>query len=499
MKLLSRWQEERLTQAELKQASVRGGAFTFAGQLVKFILNMAVTIWLAHLLVPEDFGLVAMVMIIVNFFALFKDAGLSLATIQQENITHEQLSLLFWLNAVLGIVLAALFYLLAPAVALFYHDSRLLDMVQVLSLVFFLGGLSIQHESLMRRQMRFLGLMLIEVTGLVIAAIATFFLATQGYGYWAMVGMQVVAIAVRTLLLWFWVGWLPSLPALKVGVRKMARFGGEITLANVIQYLSRQSDQMLLGWWSGAYALGLYSTAMQMLMLPLHQILAPLTQVAVVTLSRLQDDHVAFRRIYLLLVKIVSYATMPLMAVLAVLSDPVVHVFLGEQWLVVVPIVMVLASAGWILAVNNTMGWVLIARGQGRRILRWNLMMAPVMTLAFVCALPWGAEGMAWAFFSVIYGSRYFHLRYVLAGTSISLADLYRHLLMPATLSFILAATAWVSYQFCIGVEDWICLLIVSCTVCVVAGMCILCISPLRKECLEIVSVLGSLRHKASV
>jgi len=136
---MTRWREQSLTQAELKHASVRGGVITFAAQLVKFILNMAVTVWLAHTLVPEDFGLVAMVMIIVNFFVLFKDAGFSAATVQQEIVTHEQVSLLFWLSAGIGMLLGGLLYLIAPMIVLFFHEPRLLEIVQVLSLVFVLG------------------------------------------------------------------------------------------------------------------------------------------------------------------------------------------------------------------------------------------------------------------------------------------------------------------------------------------------------------------------
>ncbi|MCK5308095.1 MAG: oligosaccharide flippase family protein, partial [Zetaproteobacteria bacterium] len=143
---MTRWQDQSLTQAELKHASVRGGVITFGAQLIKLILNMAVTIWLAHILIPEDFGLVAMVMVIVNFFVLFKDAGFSTATIQQETVTHEQVSLLFWMSAAIGIALGLLLYLIAPTVALFFNEPRLIEIVQVLSLVFFLGGLGVQHE-----------------------------------------------------------------------------------------------------------------------------------------------------------------------------------------------------------------------------------------------------------------------------------------------------------------------------------------------------------------
>ncbi len=493
---MSRWQEQSLTQAELKHASVRGGVITFAAQLVKFVLNMGVTVWLAHILLPEDFGLVAMVMVIVNFFVLFKDAGFSVATIQQEKVSHEQVSLLFWLNALIGLLLTGILYVSAPLIVWFFNEPRLLEIVQVLSLVFVLGGLAIQHEALMRRQMRFRGLMFVEVLGLVLAAGVAVFLASSGAGYWAMVWMQVVAIVVRVVLLWVLAGWLPSLPALKVGVRKMVVFGSELTLANVIQYLSKQSDQILLGWWSGAHALGLYSTAMQMLMLPIRQILAPLTRVAVVTLSRMQSDKAGFRRTFLLLVKIVSYATMPLMAVLAVLAEPVVKVFLGEEWSDAIPIVVILACAGWILAVNNTMGWVLMARGQGRRILRWNMMMAPAMLLAFSCALPWGAVGMAWAFLLVIYASRYFHFRYVLKGTSIALMDLCQAMFWPACLSLCLALLASVGMQMSESLDVWLSLTVSVFTVLIALLLCLHLLPPLKREWAEIWQLLLDLKKR---
>jgi len=443
---MTRWREQNLTQEELKHASVRGGVITFAAQLVKFILNMAVTVWLAHTLVPEDFGLVAMVMIVVNFFVLFKDAGFSAATVQQEVVTHEQVSLLFWLSAGIGMFLGGLLYLISPMIVMFFHEPRLLEITEVLSLVFVLGGLAIQHEALMRRQMRFRELMMIEISGLIVSAVFAVVLAISGAGYWAMVWLQVVAIIVRVVLLWLLAGWLPSLPVLKVGIRKMVVFGSELTLANVIQYISKQSDQILLGGWSGAHALGMYSTAMQLVTLPLRQILTPLAQVAQATLSRMQTDKLRFRRTYLLLVKLVAYATMPLMSVLAVLAEPLVIIFLGEQWKESIGIIRILAMTGWILGVNVTMGWVLTARGQGKRILKWNLWVSPVFVLFFVCGLPWGAEGVAWGLLLAVYVSRYSHYHYTLEGTAISMVDLWNALCWPACLSVILAGVAMAMY-----------------------------------------------------
>jgi PST family polysaccharide transporter len=195
-------------------------------------------------------------------------------------------------------------------------------------------------------------------------------------------------------------------------------------------------------------------------------------------------------------VKIVAYMTMPLMAVLAVLADPVVRLFLGEQWLEAVSIVIILACAGWVLPVSNTMGWVLMARGQGRRTVLWTMMMAPVTISAFAISLPWGAIGMAVAFTLVIYGSRYFHFRYVLFGTPVSVGDLCRALIWPACLSLLLAGTAFMVIQLFSFSDVWALLAVSLLVILAVLAACVVWIRPMKKECLEIWQLLDVIRRK---
>jgi len=138
----------------------------------------------------------------------------------------------------------------------------------------------------------------------------------------------------------------------------------------------------------------------------------------------------------------------------------------------------------------------LMARGQGRRILRWNMMMAPAMLLAFSCALPWGAEGMAWAFLLIIYASRYFHFRYVLSGTAISLRDLYQTMFWPACFSIGLAGIVFFMGILFSGDAAWIVLSVSLLVILLFSLICLLWLVPLRKECLEIWGLLSDLRRK---
>jgi len=138
----------------------------------------------------------------------------------------------------------------------------------------------------------------------------------------------------------------------------------------------------------------------------------------------------------------------------------------------------------------------LMARGQGRRILRWNMMMAPAMLLAFSCALPWGAVGMAWAFLLVIYASRYFHFRYVLKGTSIALMDLCQAMFWPACLSLCLALLASVGMQMSESLDVWLSLTVSVFTVLIALLLCLHLLPPLKREWAEIWQLLLDLKKR---
>ncbi len=141
--------------ADLKGRSVRGGAVTMAAQGIKFFLQIGSTVVLARLLTPEDFGLIAMVTAVTGFVMMFKDMGLSMATVQRAEIDHAQISTLFWINVVLSLAFMLLTATLAPAIAWFYSEPRLTWITLALAGAFIFSGFTVQHQALLRRQMNF--------------------------------------------------------------------------------------------------------------------------------------------------------------------------------------------------------------------------------------------------------------------------------------------------------------------------------------------------------
>jgi O-antigen/teichoic acid export membrane protein len=381
--------------ADLKQRSLRGGAITLLSQGAKFVLGFGSTMVLARLLTPGDFGLVAMVAPIAGFVGLFKDLGLSMATIQNDRIDHRQISTLFWINVALSAVLAGTTVLLAPVVGQFYGDPRTVSITIAYGCMMFLGGFTAQHLALLQRQMRFSGLAAVEIVATAVSVAAAIAAAFGGFGYWSLVVMQAANAGVNLVMVWTLSGWRPGRPARDSGIRAMLKFGGNLTGANAMNYVARNIDQVLIGKVWGEAALGLYSKAYALLLFPLTQINVPVSRVAIPALSRLQSEPERYRRAYLDIVNKVLLITLPGMVTLILTADWVVSVVLGPQWTGAAEIFFWLGIAALTQPLTNTIGWLFITQGRTREHLHWSIIGSVLITVSVVGGLPWGPVGVA--------------------------------------------------------------------------------------------------------
>src|SRR5215469_4814698 len=207
--------------ADLKGRSVRGGLLTLISQGAQFALQTLSTIILARLLMPADFGIVAMVTALTGLASAFADFGLSEATIQRKEITHEQVSTLFWINVVIGFGLTLITAALGPVLVAFYREPRLLAITLTLSLTFLFGGLRVQANALLKRQMRFAALAFRDVAAYMIAVPLAVGLAWRGAGYWALVALPLTLNFSQMAISWLLVHWRPGLPHRDKEVKSM--------------------------------------------------------------------------------------------------------------------------------------------------------------------------------------------------------------------------------------------------------------------------------------
>jgi len=198
--------------SDIKTQAVRSVAVTLGAQAIKFFIGLGVTMIMARLLTPKDYGLVAMVGGLTGLVAVFRDGGLSTATVQRADITEAQISTLFWINVALGTGTAMVLALLSPFVAWFYNDSSLVWIVVALAVPFILSGLTAQLQALLQRQMRFKAIAFIEIASLIISAGIGIMAAAAGWGSWALVTMTIASVATNTALVFFFCRWRPSRP-----------------------------------------------------------------------------------------------------------------------------------------------------------------------------------------------------------------------------------------------------------------------------------------------
>ena len=436
-----------LAPGRLAGSAARGVATTLGGQLGRFGLQVLATVVLSRLLERADFGLLAMTTAVLGLAQLLSELGLSTATVQRQQITHAQVNALFWIQAVIGMVVAALAVLFAPAVEAFYGVDQVAVVVTALAVTFLLRGASAQHQALLERRLHFRRLARIELVSSALSTAAAIAVASLGGGFWALVALNLSYVSARSLQLWKASGWRPGLPRRAAGLWSLLTFGAHLSVFNIVNYTARNADNVLIGRFVGADALGLYDRAYRLLMLPLQQINGPVSRVAVPTLSRVVDEDARLRRYYVTAVGGVALASMPLMAVAAVLAAPLVVVALGDQWAPAAPIFRALAIVGLVDTVAQTNGWLYTATGRTRQQAQWALISRPLVVVGFVAGLPWGPLGVAIGYTVVGIALTVPGFLWSVHGTPVGLSDIARAaapaIVVSATSAAVAGAAQW--------------------------------------------------------
>jgi O-antigen/teichoic acid export membrane protein len=380
---------------ELKRKSVQGGVVAVCAQGAKLVLQIATMMVLARLLSTEDFGLLGMAAVLTGFLGLFREAGLGAATVQRLEVTQEQISTLFWINVAVGIALATFTAVLAPVLVGFYHEPQLYWIVVVSGVSFVFGGLAAQHQALILREMRFVTMAKIDVLSLAISSAVGVVMALLGWRYWSLVGMAVVSSIVSAAGFWLAVPWVPGPPRRRCGVLSMLHFGWITTCENLLVFLAWNSDNILIGRFWGADALGLYGRAYQLATLPVLQLTSKVDAVAFSALSRIQGDAERVAKSFLKGYALVISFTIPIAISCPLFAEEIVRVVLGSNWIEAVPIYRLLAPTAFVFALANPFSWLVMSMGRAGRALSISAATTPVVIVGIVLGLSHGPKGVA--------------------------------------------------------------------------------------------------------
>lgn len=428
------------TTVSVQRRSAIGGIVLMSGEFAAALVRVAGLAVLSRLLSPEDFGLIAMVTAFTVLAENFKDLGLSDATVQAPTINRAQVSNLFWINLLICVGIAGALSALSPLVAWFYGEARLVSVTIAIATTFVFSGLVIQHQALLRRHMRFGQLALIQFASILLSQVAAVIAAASGAGYWALVVREVGRAIVVFVGTWVAVRWIPAHPRRDSGHRSLLRFGRDVTGFNIVTFLARNVDKMILGRLHGARVVGLYVNAYKTFAMSVSQIQYPINSVALSALSELQNDSEAFSSYFAKMMQVLTFLTMPIVVVVAVFADYVISLLLGDQWIAAVPVLIALSAGSLVEPIGQAVGPALVAVGRTKEYFFLGVLSSIALVAALAIGSIWGAVGAGVGRSVGIMIGTIVGLTYGLAATPVSRGKTIRAIV--PSLSFSVAAGA---------------------------------------------------------
>jgi len=357
---------------------------------------------LARLLTPSDYGVFALLLIVLTFLMVISNAGLNEATLQSRLLSHVEASSLYWFNVLVGCVMAVICAAVSPLAAWFFHSDALIPTLSVMGLSFPIGALGAQHRALLQRSMRYRLTAACDIAAQLVGLVVAVAFALGGAGYWSLVALQISAAATSSVCLMIATRWRPGRPHITERIKALVTFGMNVTGFQIANFFGTNTDNILIGRVLGVFQLGSYSRAYNLLIAPLTQILIPVANVLIVTLSRVgTSDASEFRATFKAIATKINLLLIPLTAFMILNAHAIVRVVLGPQWEEAAKIFTILGIGGLVEPTITMIGWVLIAEGRSRDYLLVGITRAPAMVVGFFVGVRFGVLGVA-AGYSVV-------------------------------------------------------------------------------------------------
>jgi len=381
---------------------IAGASWQFGLTAVRILITMGSTVFLARLLTPGDYGLVAMSNIVTEMAALFANLGFGQILIQKKIINRLHFDSIFWASALIGFILFILTVLISFPAAWFFEQNELIAVLSVAGLNFIFRELYVVPNAILHRLLLFKIEALIMLLQLILRALFSIYFAWLGWGYWSLVIGPLLSGLVEIVCVVLYVGYYPRLRVNKAFIRSNLRQNGSYLGSGVLHYLMSNFDYIVVGRRFGAEQLGFYQMAYSLPDELRNRLSGPLQRVLFPAFSLLQDDLVAFRRGVEKSQRFLSIAVLPIGAGLALTAEEVVLLLYGEQWRPVIPLLQILAIGGALRALFSLVGSIYYACGRADLAFKINLYATPFVVTCIFLGSEWGVKGIAWAMIVVM-------------------------------------------------------------------------------------------------
>ena len=376
-----------MSQKNLKEKAASGMIWTALQRYSTMLIQFVSGIILARLLTPHDYGCIGMLAIFMVLAESFIDGGFGSALIQKKQPTQEDYSTIFFWNLGMAVLLYAVLYLSAPAIARFYNIPLLCDVLRVQGVILFIYAFNIVQRNQLQKKLNFKVLSIVTISTSLIALSVTIFMAYHGYGVWSLVTQHILTALIPALVFWFYIKWRPILTFSWQSFKELFSFGFFMFLTNLLNQFGHQIQGLLIGRFYNASTMGFYSKANSTERLASQSISQVMTQVTYPLYAEVQDDKERLSNIIRRITMTLSYATFPLMFILLLCAKPVFVILYSERWIDSVPYFQVLCIAGLAFCLQAVNYQSISAIGKSKAMFVWTFVKRAVGIVFVVSGL----------------------------------------------------------------------------------------------------------------
>lgn len=383
-----------LTQMSLRQQALSGIYWTFIQQISTQGLSFLVSIILARILLPEEFGLLALIGIFVTIGNILINSGISQSLIRTNEIDEDDYSTAFYFNLIISFVIYLIIYLSAPLIANFYHQPQLINLTRVYALTFVISSLSLVQYSRLNKDLDFKKQTIIAIPSLIISGTTGIIMALNNYGVWSLVWSAIIKQVAHTVQLWWWSPWKPLLRIKLEKLKIHFKFGYKLTIAGVLNALFQNIYTIIIGKFFDPTQVGFYYRANTLRQLPITNLGAVLNKVTYPLFSKIQDDDEQLKNVYKKIMQMSVFLVAPTLLFMAVLAEPLFRFLITEKWLPAVPYFQILCVAGISYPLNAYNLNVLAVKGRSDLILKLAFIKRIIIILVILIVFQWGIYGL---------------------------------------------------------------------------------------------------------
>lgn len=367
----------------LKSEAVKGVKWTTVSSTIIILIQFVQMLILSRILTPQDFGIIAIITIIINFLRFFSDFGVTSAVIQKDVVTQNQISSLFWLNIVIGILIFIIIFYSVPIVQYFYKQEIFSYLLKIVAFFFFFISLGSLFQSLLQKELLFSSLAKIEISSVVIGSAITIFLAIKGYGVWSIIFGQLANHFIRNFFLLI-IGFKKypiKFHFAKKDLEGFVSFGMFQMGERIINFISERIDQLLIGYVLGIEKLGYYNFAFNLANQPIAFVNPIINRVAFPVFSKVKNDEESLKKGFLTVIKTVMIINAPILIGLIIISTTVIPAVFGVKWIPSIEIFQILCLVFLFRCFGNPVGNLILSKGRADISFYWNVIL-------FVLSIP---------------------------------------------------------------------------------------------------------------